>query len=112
MVEPQGEAQAPQVAQTPQIFIAPSNLPPPKPVIFDDNLATTWESWKKTWTRYEIATGVQKQECIVRVSTLLSLIGEDVLRHMTLLLGAKGRIKTMLILYLKSLMNIVHREHK
>ncbi|CAB4036167.1 Hypothetical predicted protein [Paramuricea clavata] len=78
MVEPQAEVmQAPQMAQTPQIFIAPSNLPPPKSLIFDDNLATTWESWKKSWTRYEIATGVQKQEGIVRVSTLLSVIGED-----------------------------------
>ena len=67
MVEPQGKAQAPQVVQMPQIFIVPSNLPPPKPLI----LATTWESWKKSWTRYEIATGVQKQEGIVRVSTLL-----------------------------------------
>ena len=77
MVEPQAEAQALPAAQTPQIFIAPSNLPPPKPPIFDDNLATTWESWKKSWTQYEIATGVQKQEGIVRVSTLLSVIGED-----------------------------------
>ncbi|CAB4020529.1 Hypothetical predicted protein, partial [Paramuricea clavata] len=64
MVEPQAEAQAPQMAQIPQIFIAPSNFPPPKSLIFDDNLATTWESWKKAWTRYEIAIGVQKQEGI------------------------------------------------
>jgi hypothetical protein len=76
MVEPQVEVQAPQMAQTQQIFIAPSNLPPPKSLIFDDNLATTWESWKKSWTRYKIATSVQNR-CIVRVSTLLSVIGED-----------------------------------
>lgn len=77
MEEQQAEAQAPQMAQTPQIFIAPSNLPPPKPLVFDDNLATTGEFWKKAWTRYEIATGAQKQKGVVRVSTLLSVIGED-----------------------------------
>ena len=60
-----------------QVFISPSNLPPPKALIFDDNLATAWNSWKTTWQRYEIATGVHKQEGIVRVSTLLSIIGED-----------------------------------
>ena len=55
----------------------PANLPPPKALCFDDNLATTWKSWKQAWKRYEIATGVHKQEGIVRVSTLLSIIGED-----------------------------------
>lgn len=67
----------PQAAETPHIFIAPSNLPPPKSITFDDNLATTWKSWKKAWSRYEIATSVHKEEGIVRVSTLLSVIGED-----------------------------------
>ena len=55
----------------------PANLPPPKALCFDDNLATTWKSWKQAWKCYEIATGVHKQEGIVRVSTLLSIIGED-----------------------------------
>ena len=32
---------------------------------------------QKAWTRYEVATGVNKQEQLVRVSTLLSVIGED-----------------------------------
>ena len=60
-----------------QIYMPPPNLPPPKPLAFDDNLATSWKTWKQAWTRYEIATGVSKQENLVRVSTLLSVIGED-----------------------------------
>ena len=43
----------------------------------DDNVATNWKAWKKVWSRYEIATGISKQEPLVRVSTLLSVIGED-----------------------------------
>ncbi|KAL9978343.1 hypothetical protein ACROYT_G015844 [Oculina patagonica] len=76
---PDPPAQAVQAAEagTPQIFVPPSNLPPPKALSFDDNLATTWKSWKQAWKRYEIATGVHKQEGLVRVSTLLSIIGED-----------------------------------
>ena len=76
-------------AQVPQIFIALSNFPPPKPLVFDDNLATTREFWKKAWTRYEIATGIQKQKSTVRVLTSLSVIGEDGVK-------AKLRIKTEL----------------
>ena len=60
-----------------QFMLPPANLPPPKPLIVDDNLATTWKQWKKVWQRYEIAAQIYKQEDIVRVSTLLSVIGED-----------------------------------
>ena len=49
------------------------DLLPPKVLCFDDNLATTWKSWK----HYEIATGMHKQENIVCVSTVLSIIGKD-----------------------------------
>ena len=78
----QAQAQAAQAvpAGTSQIFVPPSNLPPPKALSFDDNLATTWKSWKQAWKRYEIATGGNKQEGIVRVSTLLSISGEDGVR--------------------------------
>ena len=55
----------------------PVNLPPPKVLVVDDNVATNWKAWKKVWSRYEIATGISKQEKLVRVSTLLSVIGED-----------------------------------
>ena len=54
-----------------------ANLPPPKPLIMDANLAINWKTWKKAWTRYEIATGMANQSALVRVSTLLSVIGED-----------------------------------
>ena len=66
-----------QAAVQAQIFMPSSNLPPPKALTFDDNLALSWRTWKQAWKRYEIATGVNKQECIVRVSTLLSVISED-----------------------------------
>ena len=59
------------------IYIPPANLPPPKPLLMDENLASNWKAWKKSWCRYEIATGIYKQETVVRVSTLLSVIGED-----------------------------------
>ena len=58
----------------------PANLPPPKPLIMGDNLATSWKQWRKIWLRYEIATGINKQEGLVRVATLLSVIGEDAAR--------------------------------
>ena len=60
-----------------QIFMPPSNLPPPKALVLDDNVATNWKAWKKVWSRYEIATGISKQDSLVRVSTFLSVIGED-----------------------------------
>ena len=69
MTDPPAQAQAQAVqAGTSQIFVLLSNLPPPKALSFDNNLATTWRPWKQAWKRYEIATGV---------STLLSIIGED-----------------------------------
>ena len=45
--------------------------------MFDDNVATGWKTWKKAWKRFEVATGVYRQDGVVRVSTLLSIIGED-----------------------------------
>ena len=68
---------AQEVLPTTQIYMPPANLPPPKPLVMNNNLATNWNAWKKAWTRYEVATGVNKQEQLVRVSTLLSLIEED-----------------------------------
>ena len=59
------------------VYIPPANLPPPKPLVMDANLAINWKTWKKAWSRYEIATGVAKQSALVGVSTLLSIIGED-----------------------------------
>lgn len=60
-----------------QIFMPPSNLPPPKALVLDDSVATNWKVWKKVWLRYEVATGISKQESLGRVSTFLLVIGED-----------------------------------
>lgn len=59
------------------LIMPPVNLPPLKPLTIDDNLATSWKQWKKIWQCYEIAAGIYKQSDLVRVSTLLSVIGED-----------------------------------
>ena len=56
----------------------PANLPPPKPLIMDDNLATSWKQWRKI--RYEIATGITNQDGLVRVATLLSVTDEDAVK--------------------------------
>ena len=60
-----------------QILMPPSNLPPPKALVLDDNVTTNWKAWKKVWSGYEIATGISKQDSLVRVSTFLSVIDED-----------------------------------
>ena len=68
---------AQKILPTTQIYMPPANLPPTKPLVMDDNLATNWNAWKKARTRDKVATGVNKQEQLVRVSTLMSVIGED-----------------------------------
>ena len=55
----------------------PANLPPLKPLIMDDHYATSWKQWRKIWLRYETATGIIKQDGLVRVAILLPVIGED-----------------------------------
>ena len=78
MTDPPAQAQAQAVqAGTSQSFVLPSNLPLPKALSFDNNLATPWKLWKQAWKRYEITTGVHKQEGVVRILTLLSIIDED-----------------------------------
>lgn len=72
-----GNASPAAPAVTKNVFIPPSNQPTPKPLIFYDNSAKTWRSWKQAWQLYKTATGVHTQEGIVRVLTLISIIGED-----------------------------------
>ncbi|CAH3187411.1 unnamed protein product [Porites lobata] len=67
------------------------NLPPPKPLVVDDNLASNWKPWKKVWQRYEIATGIYKQENLVRVSTLLSVIGEEAVKAFDTFAWSEGQ---------------------
>ena len=76
-----------------QIFGPPVNLRPPKALRFDENLATSWKWLKQAWNRYEIDTGVYKQEVIVGESTLLSIIGEDDVKAYTFQLERRRRPK-------------------
>ena len=74
--------ETPPVAATP-FKQPPANLPPPKSLVVDDNLASNWKQWKKVWQRYEIVMGFYKQENLVRglrVSKLLAVIGEDAVK--------------------------------
>ena len=59
------------------MMAAPANIPPPRPLVMDNNLSTNWKQWRKVWQRFEIATGTFKQEGLIRVATLLSVVGED-----------------------------------
>ncbi|PFX12592.1 Transposon Tf2-9 polyprotein [Stylophora pistillata] len=72
-------------------MLPPENLPPPKPLIVDENLASNWKQWKKVWQRYEIATRIYKQEDLVRVSTLLSVIGEDAVKAFDTFVWSEGQ---------------------
>ena len=61
--------------------MATSNIPPPKPLNINDKSASSlWKSWRKTWTRFEIATGIDEAAEKKRVCTLLSVIGEDAVK--------------------------------
>ena len=61
--------------------MATSNIPPPKPLnINDKSVSILWKSWKKTWTRFEVATGIDETSDKKRVCTLLSVIGEDAVK--------------------------------
>ena len=73
------------------LIVPPMSLPPPKPLVVDDNLASNWKQWKKVWQRYEIVTGICKQEDLVRVSTLLSVIGEEAVKAFDTFAWAEGQ---------------------
>ena len=90
-----GPEETPQVAATP-FKLPPANLPPPKSLVVDDNLASNWKQWKKIWQRCEIATGIYKQEDLargLRESTLLSVIGEDPVKAFDTFVRGKGQKK-------------------
>ena len=73
------------------LIVPPMNLPPPKPLVVEDNLACNWKQWKKVLQRYEIATGTCKQEDVVGVSTLLSVIGEEAIKAFDTFTWAEGQ---------------------
>ena len=58
--------------------MATSNILPSKPLNINDKSASSlWKSWRKTWNRFEVATGIGEAAEKKRVCTLLSVIGED-----------------------------------
>ena len=61
--------------------MATVNIPAPKSLNINDKSASSlWKSCKKTWERFEIATGIDKAGDKKRVCTLLSIIGEDAVK--------------------------------
>ena len=56
-----------------------SNIPVPGKLDLRDNLAVNWKKFRLIWENYEIATHLNKQDSSLRVATLLSCIGSDVL---------------------------------
>ncbi|XP_015748461.1 PREDICTED: two pore calcium channel protein 1-like [Acropora digitifera] len=101
--------ETPPVAATPFKQL-PANLPPPKSLVVDDNLASNWKQWKKVWQRYEIVMGIYKQEDLVRglrVSKLLAVIGEDAVKaYLIRLSGAKLRRKIYFTTFWRSLISL------
>ena len=56
-----------------------SNIPVPGKLDLRGNLAVNWKKFRRIWENYEIATHLNKQDSSLRVATLLSCIGSDVL---------------------------------
>ena len=67
---------AQEILPTSPLYMPPANVPPTKPLVMDDKLASNWNAWKKAWTRYEVTTGVNRQEQLVSLN-MLSVIGKD-----------------------------------
>ena len=59
--------------------ILQSNIPVPGKLDLRDSLAVNWKKFRRIWENYEIATHLNKQDSSLRVATLLSCIGSDVL---------------------------------
>ena len=56
-----------------------SNIPVPGKLDIRGNLAVNWKKFRRIWENYEIGTHLDKQDSSLRVATLLSCIGSDVL---------------------------------
>ena len=56
-----------------------SNIPVPGKLDLRGKLAVNWKKFRRIWENYEIATHLNKQDSSLRVATLLSCIGSDVL---------------------------------
>lgn len=55
-----------------------NGLQPPQPLDLSagSNIATNWKKFKKAWTNYEIATGMNEKSSKVRLATFLHVIGD------------------------------------
>ena len=49
-----------------------TNLPLPQKLDFRGNIVTNWKRFKRMWTNYEIATGLDKKLGKTRTATLLN----------------------------------------
>ena len=56
-----------------------SNMPVSGKLDLRGNLAVNWKKFRRIWENYEIATHLNKQDSSLRVATLPSCIGSDVL---------------------------------
>ena len=56
-----------------------SNILVPGKLDLRGNLAVNWKKFRRIWENYEIATHLNKQDSSLRVATLLSCVGSDVL---------------------------------
>ncbi len=61
-------------------------------------------TWKRLWNHFKIATGVHKQEGVVRVSTLLSIIGEEGVKTFDTFTWKRAKAKTILAMFSRNLM--------
>ena len=68
-----------------------SNIPVPGKLDLRGNLVVNWTKFRRIWENYEIATHLNKQDSSLRVVTLLSCIGSDVLDIFDGLLFGTGR---------------------
>lgn len=68
-------------------------MQPLKPIAVGDNLASNLKQWKKVWQRYVISA---KEDDVVRLSILLSVIWKMLSKRLIRLFGAKARRKTLL----------------
>ena len=71
--------------------MATSNIPPPKPLNINDKSASSlWKSWRKTWTKFEVASGIDEAAEKKRMCTLLTVIGEDAVKVYGIFQYAEG----------------------
>ena len=45
--------------------------------LYDPLVAEKWKRFKRAWTNYSLATGLDKKDEVVQVATLLTVIGEE-----------------------------------